>query len=103
MAGLPNLDTLDLSYNRIVDPAPLGTIPTLLIVDVFGNQISGVDGLADAPLLQQLQLGMNPLTDLTPLLRVRTLVNLGRDETDPTRLTGVAELRGAGVHVNGLA
>jgi hypothetical protein len=46
---------------------------------------------------------MNPLTDLTPLLRVRTLVNLGLDETDSTRLTGVAELRGAGVHVNGLA
>jgi internalin A len=34
---------------------------------------------------------------------VQTLVNLGLDETDSTRLTGVEELRAAGVSVNGLA
>ena len=28
---------------------------------------------------------MNPVTDLTPLLRTRSLINLGLDETDPTR------------------
>jgi hypothetical protein len=54
-------------------------------------------------LLQELQLGANPLTDLTPLTRVRTLVNLGLDETDPARLTGVDALRAAGVSVYGLA
>ena len=41
--------------------------------------------------------------DLTPLVRVRSLVNLGLDETDPARLTGIEQLRAAGVHVNGLA
>jgi hypothetical protein len=30
-------------------------------------------------------------------------VDLGLDGTDPTRLTGVEELRAAGVHVNGPA
>jgi hypothetical protein len=34
---------------------------------------------------------------------VASLVNLGLDETDGTRLTGVEELRAAGVSVNGLA
>lgn len=46
---------------------------------------------------------MNPPTDLTPLVGVRTLVNLGLDEADSTRLTGIEELRAAGVSVNGLA
>ncbi len=103
LAGLPNLDTLGLNGNRIVDPSPLGTIPTLLILDLFGNQVGAIGGLADAPLLQQLQLGANPVTDLTPLLRTTSLVNLGLDETDSTRLTGVEQLRAAGVSVNGLA
>jgi hypothetical protein len=62
-----------------------------------------VGGLADAPLLQELQLGANPLTDLTPLLGVPTLVNLGLDETDPSGLSGIEQLRAAGVSVNGLA
>ena len=30
-------------------------------------------------------------------------MNLGLDETDSTRLTGIEELRAAGIHVNGLA
>jgi internalin A len=76
---------------------------TLLILDLFGNQVADVRGLADAPLLQQLQLGADPLGDLTPLVEVRTLVNLGLDETDPTRLTGIEQLRAAGVSVDGLA
>jgi internalin A len=62
-----------------------------------------VSGLAGAPLLQELQLGANPVTDLTPLLDLGSLVNLGLDETDPTRLTGVDQLRAAGISVNGLA
>jgi internalin A len=78
-------------------------VPTLLVLDLFGNQVADVTGLAGAPLLQELQLGANPVTDLRPLLRVGTLINLGLDETDGTRLTGVAELRAAGVSVNGLA
>ncbi|SDE98237.1 Leucine Rich repeat-containing protein [Blastococcus aurantiacus] len=103
LAGLPTLDTLRLGGNAIVDPSPLGTVPTLLVLDLFGNRIDAVGGLADAPLLQELQLGANPLTDLRPLLRVESLVNLGLDETDGTRLTGIEELRAAGVSVNGLA
>jgi hypothetical protein len=47
--------------------------------------------------------GGSCLTDLTPLLRVRSLVNLGLNETEATRLTGIEQLRAAGVHVNGLA
>ena len=93
----------DRRRDRIVDPTALDTILTLLILDVFGNQIRDVSGPADAPLLQQLQLGANPVADLTPLLGCGRLVNLGLDETDATRLTGVDELRAAGVHVNGLA
>jgi hypothetical protein len=103
LAGLRNLDTLRLGSNQIVDPSPLGTVPTLLILDLFGNRITDVGGLAQAPLLQELQLGANPLTDLSPLVQVGSLVNLGLDETDGTRLTGIEELRAAGVSVNGLA
>jgi hypothetical protein len=47
---------------------------------------------------QELQPGANPVTDLTPLLDLGTLVNLGHDE-----LTGVDQLRAAGISVNGLA
>lgn len=103
LTGMPSLDTLRLSRNQVADAAPLGTIPTLLVLDVFGNAITDVTGLSDAPLLQELQLGANPVTDLTPLLDVASLVNLGLDETDGSLLTGVEELRAAGVSVNGLA
>ncbi|MDT0275355.1 leucine-rich repeat domain-containing protein [Blastococcus goldschmidtiae] len=103
LAGLPALDTVRLGQNAVVDPSPLGTVPTLLILDLFGNRIPDVGGLTRAPLLQELQLGANPLTDLTPLLAVDTLVNLGLDETDGTLLTGIEQLRAAGVSVNGLA
>ena len=44
----------------------------------------------------------NPVTDLTPLLRLRSLVNLGLDETDTTRVTGIDELRAAGISVHEL-
>jgi hypothetical protein len=54
-----------------------------------------VSGLAGAPLLQELQLGANPVTDVTPLLDPGSL--------DSTRLTGVDQLRAAGISVNGLA
>ena len=69
-------------------PIPLGGHGTLFrhalvdVLDLFLNRVAEVGGLADAPLLQELQLGANPVTDLTPLLRVGTLVNLGLDETD---------------------
>jgi hypothetical protein len=51
-----------------------------------GNRIEDVGGLAEAP-----------------LLRLRTLVNLGMDETDPSRPVGVQELRAAGISVDGPA
>ena len=126
LAGHDALRTLDLSGNAITDVSPLAGLATLDTVrlgaepdrrpvpaghhpDAAGPRpVRQPDrrpcgGLADAPLLQELQLGANPLTDLTPLLRTSSLVNLGLDETDSTRLTGVEELRAAGVSVNGLA
>jgi hypothetical protein len=67
-------------------------MPTLLVLDVFGNRLADVNGVAGAPLLQELQLGANPVTDLTPLLNLGSLVNLGLDQTHSTRLTGVDQL-----------
>ena len=55
------------------------------------------------PALFDLGLSQNPVSDLTPLLRVRSLMDLGLDDTDATRLTGIEQLRAADVHVNGLA
>lgn len=103
--ALTSLSVLDVPRNQITD---LGRWPRspgsgLLVLDVFGNRIADVRGLAGAPPLQELQLGANPVTDLTPLLAVGTLVNLGLDETDPTRPAGVDQLRAAGISVNGLA
>lgn len=37
------------------------------------------------------------MTDLTPLVGIGSLVDLGLDETDGSRLTGIDELRAAGV------
>jgi internalin A len=46
LAGLADPDTLRLAQNGVVDPTPLGTIPTLLVLDVFGDRIGDVSGLA---------------------------------------------------------
>jgi len=53
--------------------------------------------------VEQLSLGGNPLVDLTPLRQLPSLLGVDLSETDPTGLTGVEELRAAGVYVGGLA
>jgi len=52
---------------------------------------------------RDLDLSGNAITDVSPLLHLGSLANLGLDETDSTRLTGVDQLRAAGISVNGLA
>lgn len=76
--GLPVLEAVDLSFNRLTSLRGLGRLPALLELSVHGNAIEGLgpgdDGeeawAAGVPLLQLLQLGSNAIVDLPAALAV---------------------------------
>jgi Leucine-rich repeat (LRR) protein len=72
-------------------------------LDLTFNQVTDAGTLAGCPAVEQLSLGANPLTDLTPLLELPSLIGVDLSETDPAGLTGIDELRARGVYVGGLA
>ncbi|XP_051805713.1 extracellular matrix protein 2 [Acanthochromis polyacanthus] len=67
-SGLPYLDTLDLSQNKLDDESfsqnPLFNLTFLKKLNLDGNQISTVPALP--PSLEELQINKNKLSALTP-------------------------------------
>ena len=103
LAGLAALDHVGLVANQVTDPSPLCRLPRLTHLDLTANQVRDAGTLTGCPAVEQLSLGGNPLVDLTPLRQLPSLLGVDLSETDPTGLTGVEELRAAGVYVGGLA
>lgn len=74
IAGLnnvPNLESLDLSFNNIVVIQGLDKLPKLKDLSLFQNRIVKLDGLKDlaasSPLLETLSVGNNMITDIHQL------------------------------------
>ena len=103
LAGLAALDHVGLVGNQVTDPSPLCRLTRLTHLDLTANQVRDAGTLIGCPAVEQLSLGGNPLVDLTPLLQLPSLLGVDLSETDPTGLTGIEELRAAGIYVGGLA
>ena len=67
LAGLVNLENLNLVSNQISDVSPLAKLTNLRILDLKNNQISDVSPLAGLVDLEFLWLRWNPIADTSPL------------------------------------
>jgi internalin A len=72
------------------------------MLDVAGNEVTDVAGLAGCRSLDELWLGRNPLTDVSPLVALPALTGVDLEGVAPST-PGVAELRARGVYVGGFA
>lgn len=73
LANLPDIHTLILSDNNIVDLSPLAPLKKLKILDLNRNQLSDLAPLARLPLLTRLHLEDNRITDISPLFSLECL------------------------------
>jgi len=71
LAGLTKLKVLGLTDNRITDPAPLAAMTALKDLRLNGNKISDLKALAGMTDMKLLQLDGNQITDLSPLESLR--------------------------------
>jgi hypothetical protein len=67
LAGLTNLQSLNLSHNRISDITPLASLENLRFLDLRDNQISDISHLANLDNLSSLHLNNNPITVWSPV------------------------------------
>ena len=91
LAALPRLENLELANTRIERPL-LGRAPLrkLVLRGARVSDLSVLEGLAE---LRELDLGENPLIDLTPLQRLPGLRELWLDGCGITDLSGLTGLR----------
>ena len=86
LAGLTKLKVLGLTVNRVSDPSPLAGLTELRDLRLNGNHISDLKALATLTQLVLLQLDGNQITDLAPLesLKKTRFIEL-QDNADLTR------------------
>ncbi|XP_040906210.1 extracellular matrix protein 2 [Toxotes jaculatrix] len=83
-SGLPNLDTLDLSKNKLDDESfsqnPLSNLTSLKKLNLDGNQLTRIPALP--PSLEELRINNNKLSTLTPYCfkGLMNLLNLELEE-----------------------
>ena len=73
LENLPEIHTLILSDNGIVDLSPLASLKKLKILDLNRNQITDLTPLAQLTLLTELCAEDNRITDISPLLSLEYL------------------------------
>ena len=97
LAGLADLETLDLSGNAVADAWPLAGLVNLKRLNLSGNRIGDVSALAGLTGLEALDLSGNAVADAWPLAG---LVNLKRLDLSGNPLGDVSALAGlAGLEV----
>jgi len=73
LANFPDIHTLILSDNEIVNLSPLESLKKLKVLDLNRNQITDLAPLARLPLLTRLHVEDNRITDISPLLSLEYL------------------------------
>jgi len=83
LASLPNLTYLNLGENQIIDISHLSIQRGLAVLDLHGNQVSGIVPLASLTNLTNLNIGENQIIDVSPLTnQVRlTYLDLHENQT----------------------
>ena len=95
LAGLTQLEGLDLWQNSVTDISALAGLTNLTHLGLVGNNISDVSVLIGFTNLESLWLDGNPISDFSPLAGLTKLRRLGLDSTsisDLSPLTGLTNL-----------
>ena len=106
LATLSNLRRLDLSGNRVADIAPLAALAGLEVLDLSGNALSDVSALAALSNLRRLDLSGNRVADIAPLASLAGLEVLdlsGNALSDVSALAALSNLRRLDLSGNALA
>ena len=96
LEGLTNLQELDLDGNQISDLSPLAGLTNLQELDLWSNQISDISPLAGLTNLQGLYLWSNQISELSPLAGLNNLkeLYLGYNQiSDISPLAGLTNLQ----------
>jgi internalin A len=67
LAGMQDLEAIDIKGCGVVDISALGPLPNLWSALLTDNEITDVSPLADVKKLRELELRNNPITDFSPL------------------------------------
>ena len=90
-----NLKRLTLTFNRITDITPLAGLTQLELLDVGANQISDISAVSEMKGLTSLKIFGNLITDISPLAGLVNLENLHADRNqfpDLSPLAGLSKL-----------
>ncbi len=96
LAGMTQLEALNLGWNEISDLSPLAGLTNLTTLSLWGNRLrslAGIEGLAN---LAYLDFSDNQITDLTPVQGLSLLEELwmyGNQVSNLSALTGLTSLR----------
>ena len=95
LAGLTNLTWLNLAYNPISDISPLAGLTNLTELTLSNNSISDISPLAGLTNLTWLNLTYNPISDISPLTGLTRLTSLSLENhplSDLSPLAGLTNL-----------
>ena len=103
LAGLVNLEILELRGNPIVDISPLMNLANLERLTLIGNQIDDISPLSGLLRLTNLILDENQVVSLSPLMNLANLTHLGLNGNqidDISPLANLTQLRHIGLARN---
>ena len=106
LAGLTNLNRLDLRGNNISDLSPLAGLTNLTWLELWDNRISDLSPLASLTNLTELRLGGNSISNLSPvagLTNLATLLLQRNRISDLSPLSGLTNLTRLGVASNNIS
>ena len=92
LAGLANLEKLDVSYNSITSLDPISSCIKLNWLCADGNQLTNLDGISPLSLLTHLSLDYNKLTDVSTLGSCMELTNLSIANNEVTDISDLSTL-----------
>ena len=106
LAGMTELDAMDLSGNRIADITPLPALAGLEVLDLSGNALADVSALVALSNLRRLNLSGNRIADIAPLAALPGLESLdlsGNALADVSALVALSNLRRLNLSGNRIA
>jgi len=106
LAGLTNLQSLNLHYSSLTDISSLIGLTGLEVLGLSSDTLTDISPVANLTSLDALYLGENDLTDISPVANLTGLAVLELGGNDPTdisplaNLTGLSDLRLAGNNIS---
>ncbi len=92
LAGLTQLQALNLGWNEISSLSPLSGLTGLTTLSVWGNRLSSLAGIEGLVNLTYLDFSDNQITDITPVQGMTALEELWMYDNQVSSLTGLTGL-----------